>query len=280
MKKPILLAFIFISLLAVGCSMNNKNPNSDKLIEQTSKNMDKLMNSRFKDVEKSFGTPYSSVYYIDTEDFKEKDIQNITMDDIRDSVSILSTYKNNNKSDEYIHVYYEDGIVRDAISGKYDLNKSPKFNKEDFKDATYKVEFFKGKGLICRNDFSLSYAKQSLIGKQISDFNNTYYVKSANFIGSTINGKDKIYFYPLVPHNVYPSKENKHPKYSSNADAKLDTVNPNNNNISSTNNTDNKNLGEYSKSAVLVYTKNDKIQSIEIIDNNFVIGLMDKTFTK
>ncbi|MGL4913927.1 MAG: hypothetical protein ACRC3Y_16010 [Romboutsia sp.] len=280
MKKPILFAFMFISLLAVGCSMNNKTPNSNKVIEQTSTNMDKLMNAKFKDVEKSFGTPYSSVYYINTKDFKGKDLQSITMDDIRNNVSILSTYKNNNKSDEYIHVYYKDGVVEEALAGKYDLNKSSKFNKEDFSNAKYKVEFFKGKGVICQNDFSLSYAKQSLIGKQISEFNNAYYVNSANFIGSTINGIDKVYFYPLVPHNVYPSKEHKHPKYASNTDAKLDTVNPNNNNISNANNTDNKDLGEYSKSAVLVYTKDDKIQSIEIVDNNFVMGLMDKTFTK
>ena len=280
MKKPILFAFMFISLLSVGCSMNNKTPNSDKVIEQTSNNIDKLMNARFKDVEKSFGTPYSSVYYIDTKDLKGKDIQNITINDIRDNISILSTYKNNEKSDEYIHVYYENGVVKEALTGKYDLNKSSKFNKKNLNNTEYKVEFFKGKGIICQNDFSLSYVQRNLIGKQINDFNNAYYAKSANFIGSTVNGTDKVYFYPLVPHNVYPSKEHTHSKYASNSDAKLDTVNPINNNISNTNNTDNKNLGDYSKSAVLVHTKNDKIQSIEIIDNNFVMGLMDKIFIK
>ncbi|MCR8745020.1 hypothetical protein [Romboutsia lituseburensis] len=283
MKKSILLAFTLISILSVGCSMNNKQSETntaDKSIEQPSNNMDKLINSKFKDVEKSFGSPYSSTFYINTEDLKGKNIESLTMDDLRDSVTILSTYKNNKKSDDYIHVYYENGVVKDALTGEYNLKNSEKFNKDKFNNAEYKVDFYKGKGIICETDFSLNYAKDNLIGKTIKDFENAYYVKSANFIASTTNGTDKLYFYPLVPHEVYPSKEHKHPKYASNNDVKLDTVNPVNNNISTTNKTDNKNINEDYNSAVIVYTKDDKIQSIEIVDNNFILELMDKTFTK
>ena len=283
MKKLTLLAFTLISILSVGCSMSNKQSetnNTNKAIEQTSNDMDKLIDSKFKDIEKSFGTPYSSTFYINTEDLKGKNIENLTMDDLRDSVTILSTYKNNKKSDDYVHVYYENGVVKDSVTGGYNLRTSEKFNKDKFKNTEYKVEFYKGKGVICKTDFVLDYAKENLIGKTIKDFENSYYVKSANFIASTTNSTDKLYFYPLVPHEVYPSKEHNHPKYASNSDVKLDTVNPVNNNISTTNKSDSKDINEDADSAVIVYTKDDKIQSIEIVDNNFILGLMDKTFTK
>lgn len=282
MKKFILFTFIFVSVLASGCSMNTKNntTNSDKVIQQSSMNTDKLMNTGFKEVEKSFGTPYSSVYYIDTNKLSGKDMNTLAMEDLRDSVTILSSYKNKEKNDEYIHVYYENGKAKDALSGAYNLSTSDRFTSKDLSKADYKVEFFNGKGLICSDDFKLEYVKKDFVNKKISDFNNAYDLKSANFIASTMTSNDKIYFYPLVAHKVHPRAEHKHPNYSSNHDAKLDTVNPVNNNISTVNSTTNKDLGDYSKSAVLVHTKDDKIQTIEIVDNNFVLGLMNKSLQR
>lgn len=281
MKKSILFTFIFVSVLAVGCTMNNKNPKSENIIQQATVNMDKLMDAPFREVENAFGTPYSSVYYINANNLKGKDINSLTMDDLRNNITVLSTYENAQKKDSYLHVYYENGKVKDTLSGAYNLASSEKFtNKLKLAEANYKVEFFKKQGAICYDDFNLNIAKDKYIGMTINDFNKDYEVKSANFIASPSEGTDKIYFYPLVPHNLHPSKEHKYPNYASNEDAKLNTVNPLNNNISNTNKTDNKNLAEYAKSAVLIYTNNNKIKSIEIVNSNFIYGLIDKSFTK
>ncbi|MGL5348380.1 MAG: hypothetical protein ACRDA3_13620 [Peptostreptococcaceae bacterium] len=281
MKKSILFAFLLVPVLAVGCAMNNKNPKSENIIQQATVNMDKLMNAPFRDVENAFGTPYSSVYYINTNNLKGKDINNLTMNDLRDNITVLSTYENNQKKDSYLHVYYENGKVKNTLSGSYDLATSEKFvNNPKLSEANYKVEFFKNKGAICYDDFNLNTAKDKYIGMTVDEFNKAYQVKSANFIASPTKGTDKIYFYPLVPHNLHPAKEHKYPNYSSNEDAKLDTVNPLNNNISTTNKTDNKDLAEYAKSAVLVYTKDKNIKSIEIVNSNFIYGLIDKSFAR
>jgi len=279
MKRPIILTLILVSTLSVGCSMNNKNPKSQNIVQQATDNTDKLMNASFTDVENTFGSPYSAVYYINTDNLKDMNINNLTMEDLRDNISVLSTYVNSQNPDSYLYVYYEDGKVKNTLSGAYNLATSQNLtNTEKISEANYKVEFFKNKGSIPYNNFNLNNAKDKFIGKNIDDFNKSYKVDSANFIGSNIKGTDKIYFYPLINQNTNPSKEQKHPNYTSNNDAKLSTVNPLNNNISITNNTDNKNLSQYAQSAVLVYTKDDKIKSIEVVDSDFIYGLIDKSF--
>lgn len=280
MKKYMLLVFLLISVLVVGCSMNEKMPKNSNIIQQASNNTDKLVNASFKDVENAFGTPYSAVYYINAENLKAKDINNLTMDDLRNNISVLSTYKNNTNDDSYLHVYYENGKVVETLVGEDNLSSLKNFpSKANLSNATYKVEFFKNKGVICSDDFNLDYAKNNLIGRTINEFNKDYNVESANFIASTINGNDKIYFYPFVPHNVHPSKEHKYPNYGSNDDTKLGYINPINNNISNTNKSNSKDLSEYANSAILVYTKNDKINSIDKVDGKFVYSLMDKSLS-
>ena len=279
MKKSILFTFLLVPVLAVGCAMNNKNPKSENIVQQATVNMDKLMNAPYREVENAFGSPYSSVYYINADNLKAKNLNNLTMEDLRNNITVLSTYENTQKPNSYLHVYYENGKVKNTLSGAYDLSTSEDLvNKAKLAEATYKVEFFKNKGIICYDDFNLSSAKENLIGKKIEDFDKSYEVKSANFKASATKGTDVIYFYPLVAHNVHPSKEHNYPNYASNEEAKLGTVNPLNNNISITNNTDNKNLADYAKSAVLVHAKDDKIKSIEIVSGSFIYGLIDKSF--
>ncbi|MGL6104756.1 hypothetical protein [Romboutsia sp.] len=278
MKKTMLFACLFISVLAVGCAMNEKMPKTPSIIQQASKNTDKLLNAGFMDVENAFGTPYSSVYYINANNLRGKNINNLTMEDLRNNITVLSTYENDQNKDSYLHVYYENGKVKETLVGDYNLYNSDKFpSKANLSGATYKIEFFKNKGVLCYDDFSLKYAKDNFLGKTINDFNTSYHVKSANFVASTANGNNKIYFYPVVPHNVHPSKEHKYPNYGSNNDAKLGTVNPTNNNISNTSKANSKDLANYAKSAILIHTKDDKIKSIDIADSKFVYSIIDKS---
>ena len=53
MKKSILFIPVLISLSIVGCTMNYNQPSSDKVIHQSSLNIDKLINANAADVEKS-----------------------------------------------------------------------------------------------------------------------------------------------------------------------------------------------------------------------------------
>ena len=279
MKNSIIFTLIFCSILMFACTMNNTSSNST--IKQASINIDRLMGSTFKDVEKLLGTPYSSVYYINVDKLKNKNLNNLTMNDLRDSISIESTYQINKNNDDYLHIYFEDGQVKNAISGSYKIaNSDELINKDNLSQTDYKVEFFNNEGFLCDKEFTVEYAKKDYIGKPISNFNKVYKINSANFIASNLTGNEKLYFYPIVSCNLHPSKEHVHPNYSSNSDLKNSIVNPMNNNISNVNQTNNNNVGNYSKSALLIYSKNNKIQSMEIVNNDFIYGLINKTFKK
>lgn len=281
MKKSILFIPILISLSIVGCTMNYNQPSSDKVIHQTSLNIDKLINSSTTDVEKSLGSPYYATYYINADKLKTKNIDSISIEDLKENISLLASYRDNQSNNSYLHVYYEDGIVKDALYGPYKLdNLDNIISTSSISDADYKVSFFKNNGSICYNDFSINNVKKEFIGKPISDFNNAYKLKSANFIASTINESDTLYFYPLVNHDVIHKDQYKHPDYSSNENIKLGLVNPLNNNISYTNKTNSNDLVNYYKSAVVLYVKDNKIQSIQIADKQFFYKLINDVFSK
>lgn len=281
MKKFAISILFFILLMTTACNLNNLSSNN-QYISQASIDTTKLIGTKSNDLEVSFGVPYSATYYIDSNKIKYISTEELTLKDLENSIYVVATYKNNNnKENPFFHVYYENGLVKNAISGDYNLRTSKDLiSSEYLSNANYKVEFYNHKGMICKGDFVISYATKEFVGKSISDFNNSFNLNSANFIASTIDNKEKLYFYPLVPHKQHPDKNHSYPKYSSNNNIKLDTVNPVNNNLSNTNKTNNKDLSNYSDSSVVIYTKDNKIQSITIEGKDFVLGLINKAFSK
>lgn len=267
--------------MTTACNLNNLSSNN-QYISQASIDTTKLIGTKSNDLEVSFGVPYSATYYIDSNKIKYISTEELTLKDLENSIYVVATYKNNNnKENPFFHVYYENGLVKNAISGDYNLRTSRDLiSSEYLSNADYKVEFYNHKGMICKGDFVISYATKEFVGKSISDFNNSFNLNSANFIASTIDNKEKLYFYPLVPHKQHPDKNHSYPKYSSNNNVKLNTVNPVNNNLSNTNKTNNKDLSNYSDSSVVIYTKYNEIQSLTIEGKDFVLGLMNKAFSK
>ncbi len=280
MKKLSLITFTCVSLLLVGCSNNYKLPKYSSIIEQASINIDRLTNANFKDIENDLGSPNVATYYIDANKIKGKDINALTLDDIKDSVVSLASYKNPKEKNSYLHIYYENGLVRDAISGSYDLYFSNTLIPEyRLSSSDYKVEFFKGEGAISINTFNLENSKDNFLGKNITIFEKFYDIKSANFIASTIDDSDKLYFYPLVDYNVNQESKYKYPNYQSNSEAKLGYTNPINNNISYTNQSTSSDLSDFAKKSVVIYTdKNGNIKFIQISNNDFMYGLINKAF--
>ena len=281
MKKFAISILFFILLMTTACNLNNLSSNN-QYISQASIDTTKLIGTKSNDLEVSFGVPYSATYYIDSNKIKYISTEELTLKDLENSIYVVATYKNNNnKENPFFHVYYENGLVKNAISGDYNLRTSRDLiSSEYLSNADYKVEFYNHKGMICKGDFVISYSTKEFVGKSISDFNNSFNLNSANFIASTIDNKEKLYFYPLVPHKQHPDKNHSYPKYSSNNNVKLNTVNPVNNNLSNTNKTNNKDLSNYSDSSVVIYTKYNEIQSLTIEGKDFVLGLMNKAFSK
>ena len=167
MKKSILFMPVLISLSIVGCTMNYNQPSSDKVIHQSSLNIDKLINANAADVEKSLGSPYYATYYIDADKLKSKNINSISIEDLKEDVSLLASYNDNQSSNSYLHIYYEDGVVKDALYGPYKIdNLDNVISASNISNADYKVSFFKNRGAICYNDFSIDIAKKEFSYKE------------------------------------------------------------------------------------------------------------------
>lgn len=279
MKKIMIFMLFFILLSTTACSIDSSTK-SNTLIN-TNIDTSTLIGSSYKDIENLLGIPYSRTYYIDNDKLNDTLSDKLTMEDLIESINITTSYKIKSKEKPFLHIYFKNGVAVNAMYGNYTLSSSKNFiNSEDVLNTDYKVDVFSNKGYICESDFVISYASKEFEGKTITDFNKSFEVSSSNVIASTINGNHRLYFYPLVPHKQHPDKNHSYPNYNSNSNAKLDTVNPVNNNISNINRTDNKYLKNYAESSVVIYTKNDVIQSISIEGKDFVYGILNKTFNK
>ena len=84
-----------ISLSIVGCTMNYNQPSSDSAIHQYSLNIDKLINANAADVEKSLEVLIMQTYYIDADKLKSKNINSISIEDLKEDVSLLAFYNDN-----------------------------------------------------------------------------------------------------------------------------------------------------------------------------------------
>ena len=51
-------------------------------------------------------------------------------EDLKEDVSLLASYNDNQSSDSYLHIYYEDGVVKDALYGPYKIDNLVDFCKE------------------------------------------------------------------------------------------------------------------------------------------------------
>ncbi len=272
MKKYLSSLFIFTLVLTSGCSIDTKI-NNNISIKQASENIDKLIDLNYKQIQNNLGYPSSSIYYVSNEKIKNKDINSINIEDIKSSVSAVSSYYNKD-NDTYLHLYFENGVVKDAITGNYSLAYSTDLTPNINPD--YKLEFFNGQGVINSSNFSLIDSKNKFAGKNISEFNSYYKITNPNFIASTVDNKNKIYFYSLVDQGN--KKDVVYPNYNKNSNSKLSNINPTNNNIGEYNKISNNNISDYSKTSLAVYTKDNQIEFIQIIDRDFMYELINKSF--
>ena len=269
MKK--LFFILLIPAFLFGCSLNTKAPSNKTVIQNASNNLSSLTNVDFREIQADFGTPSKAIYYIDTNDLSSKGLDALTLDDLRDNVITFASYQDPSNPDKYLNIFFEDGLVKKTLLGDFDRLLSVATTE----GYEYKVEFHKGRGIINAHNFVLESIQSKFVGKTLANFNKYFDVRGANFIASTVNGDDKLNFYPLVNQNLEPKSQNKYPNYNSNLDAKLGYINPINNNISSSNKFSSDDLHLYMDKAVMIYTdKNNVIEYISIADSDVLYGVI------
>ncbi len=284
MKKATIGLLLFATTISTGCTAMNKDKATiDNTIERASNEVDKLINAGYKDVQNGFGVPYSSIYYINSDYLNGKNINYITENDIKNSVNALATYKHPREKDKYLHVYFENGIVKNATTDKYDIFTDEKIvPKDKVSNIDYKLQFFKGHGAIFKNKFNINDARKMFNNKNISDFNKYYNTDNSNFIATNTKDDSKLYFYNLV--NFDPNKVDElNKKLNDNSQTvvkpELAIINPVNNNITYVNEIDGDNLSDYSRLSLAVKTdENNNIKWIKILNKEDNYILLKKSF--
>jgi len=280
MKKATIGLLVFASSLSVGC-INKDQTKINNTIEQASTNLDRLINANYTDIQNGFGTPYSSIYYINSDKLKDKNLSSITIDDIKDSVISNVVYNHPDFKDKYLHVYFENGIVKNAVTDNFDyFTNETIVPSEKLTDINYKLEFFRGDGSLFKDNFNVNTARNMFVDKNIDSFNNFYKTKTSNFVATNIKDNSKLYFYNLVNYNPESSSTiNATNNYQLNSSPKLGVVNPINNNVIYINQIDSKNLSEYSTTSLGVKTdENNNIKWIKILDKKETYNLINKSF--
>lgn len=282
MKKTTIGLLVFMSSISVGC-INKDQANINNTIEKASTDANRLLNATYEDMQSGFGAPYSSIYYINSENLRNKNINSITIDDIQDSVISNVVYKHPDYEDKFLHVYFENGTVKNALTNNYNYFESGSIVPDErLKEIDYKLEFYKGEGAIFRDTFNINSARNMFVGKSINNFDQFYKVKNSNFKATKIKDNSKIYFYSLV--NFDPSatsnlNQNLNVNYQLNTKPKLAVINPINNNISYVNQISSEDLSQYSNTSLAIKTdENSNIKWIKILNKDETYDLINKSF--
>lgn len=283
MKKATIGLLLFATTISTGCQVNQDRVMIDKNIEKASNKLDKLINSSYKDIQNGFGVPYSSVYYIDSSNLENKNIKNITENDIKNSVVALSSYNHPEYKDKFLHVYFENGVVKNAITDKYDMFTNERIVPYDkIQNIDYKLQFFRGNGSIFKEKFNVSDARKMFTNKNINDFNKYYNTENANFVATNMKDNSKLYFYNLVnfdPNKVDELNNTLQNRSETNIKPKVAIINPINNNIVHINEINQNDLSQYARLSLAVKTdENGKIKWIKILNKEDNYELIKKSF--
>lgn len=229
---------ILLFIFLVGCEMEELNNKSENTLEFTNIDINQLIGVNYKDVEKMYGYPYKAIFYINKDDFSMKSINNITIRDFYHNSIVEASYKNSSDFNSYINLSYEHGKVIDATYDNMDVINYTKILEED---ELIDCDY---KIELFKNFDSIPYNKFNLTTCQ------------NNLKGKYINDFNKEY-------NI------EYPNYVAN-----DTIT-------------NKKLYFYPLTKngsqdhinmALVYTINNKIKNIEIIDKKITCELIIKYF--
>lgn len=197
MRRKFIIAFLlFNTLLCCGCEMNdlNNTKNSTKL---TASDIKQLIGVTYDDVEKIYGSPENSIYYINTNDLSLINKNYISLRDFNHS-SIIKSYYNINNNDSYIVLWYKYNKVISSSFNERDIINEDYFDT-DINNMDIKIYYNKNASRLDKNLFTDKY--RDYIGNNINEFNSQYNLICPKIVVNFLNNNKVLYFYSIKNEN-------------------------------------------------------------------------------
>ena len=196
MYKNIAFIILFSILLCCGCEMSNLNNNTPtKLL---SCDVKQLIGVTFDDIEKIYGDADKSTYYINSKDLSKINRDYTSLRDFRYH-SIIRSYYNINKNEDYIILWYKNNKVIDAFFNEKDIINTYNIDNE-LKNIDIKIDYFKYSSYIKSKSTLDKY--KVFIGNDIKNFNKNYNLNCPYIVVNLLKNNKTFYFYNLKEDNV------------------------------------------------------------------------------
>ena len=197
MKRKFIIAFLlFNTLLYSGCEMNNLN-NTKSPTKLTTSNIKQLVGVTYGDVEKIYGSPEKSTYYISTNDLSFINKNYISLRDFNHN-SIIKAYYNINNYDSYIILWYKDNKVIKSYFNENDIINEDYFDT-NANNIDIKIDYNKNASLLNNNLIVEKY--RNYMGCDTKEFNNQYNLLCPKIAVNLLNKNKVLYFYDIKSKN-------------------------------------------------------------------------------
>ena len=191
-KKFILLIILFQILLFCGCEINNLN-NTKKPSKLTVSDIKQLIGISYDDIEKIYGPPEKSTYYLNTNILSSISNNHLTLRDFNHN-SIIEAYYNIGNNDSYIMLWYKNNKVIESYFYENYINDKNYFDINS-NNINLKIGYNKCSSVL-GTDFDKNIYK-NYIYTNIKNFNNKYSLNSPLITVNLLDKNTVLYFYNI-----------------------------------------------------------------------------------
>ena len=168
-RKISIIILLFFTVLCSGCEMNNLNNNKNTTKLATS-DIKQLIGITYNDIEKIYGSPEKSTYYINKNNLSKIQKNYISLRSFNYH-SIIKAYYKTTVEDKYIILWYKNNKVIKACFDEDDIISKDSFYSE-VNNTDFKIDYFSSSSSL-KNKYSLEEYK-TYIGDKIPNIYRKY----------------------------------------------------------------------------------------------------------